>query len=173
MDTKGLRDILEKLDATDAGEGNIGQAIKEIQELYEPMSEEEIESRILMNSCPAYSQNDYEYQYGVTDKKYRIVEVKKIAEVLVGKLSTPRLSEPHIVDSVVVFDTAYSAEDIKRLLNELMIYKRDKPRLMEECPECKGTGQKGLGIDWKHTAQECPKCNGTGKKPSVREERGK
>jgi hypothetical protein len=50
------------------------------------VSEEELirklKGEILMDSCPAYTSNDYEYQSGVTDEKYRIVNVDRVSKKL-------------------------------------------------------------------------------------------
>jgi len=62
------------------------------------VSEEELirklKGEILMDSCPAYTQHDYEYQSGVTDEKYRIVNVdrvcKKLAHAIKERLTPNR-----------------------------------------------------------------------------------
>jgi len=71
------------------------------------------------------------------------------------------MSEPRPKKILVINDDANFMLKVGEVAKE--------PRLMEECPECKGEGeicQNAQDYDWK----KCKMCGGTGKKPSVREE---
>lgn len=179
MDTKRLREILIELGnigikgsliPNDYYNGKIDQAIKEIQEL----------------SCDCHIIRDSAVK--------RVVEQQKIIAELEGKLSTPRLTEElekaveHRTSILhdLLKDACDDDTEIRTMAKEVLteyevegdsygvpcltdvvrlIVDKAKPRLMEECPRCRG--------EWGTLGEMCSLCNGTGKKPSVREEGSK
>lgn len=122
---------------------HIDQAIKEIQELCEPMSREDIEKIVATKLRTTPIAGDFDRTRCIYANE---AVIQSLIDELVGKLSTPRLTDKVYIGISKCCDAPAWFTDKNASGNPISVcdkcekvcnmYKPNKPRLMEECPEC-------------------------------------